>query len=199
MADTLDESGLREAVARSEALLKTARPNPEAVEPLGPQEYQAISAFDSATADASPIVRSRGVKVALDRARGRGLDASGFFETGARWTAIANSRGNFGFHRATEAGYSATMRTADGTGSGYAAVDAPRLADVDAAALAERAAKKAETSAKPRDLPPGEYPVILEPQAVADLLGLIVLSLDGRSAEEGPELLLETGRRHQGR
>jgi predicted Zn-dependent protease len=192
-ADTLDDSGLREAVARSEALLATARPNPEAVEPLGPQDYPAIAAFDPATADASPIVRSRGVKIALDRARGRGLDASGFFETGARWSAIANSKGNFGFHRATEAGYSATMRTSDGTGSGYAAVDAPRLSAVDAAALAERAAVKAETSAKPRDLPPGEYPVILEPQAVADLLGMILFSFDTRSAEEGRSYFSKPG------
>ena len=31
----------------------------------------------------------------------RGLDASGFFENGARWSAIANKKGNFGFHRST--------------------------------------------------------------------------------------------------
>ena len=85
------------------------------------------------------------------------------------------------------------MRTQDGTGSGYAAIEAPRLADVDAAALAERAAVKAETSAKPRDLPPGEYPVILEPQAVADLLGGIVFSFDARSAEEGRSYFSKPG------
>jgi predicted Zn-dependent protease len=192
-ADTIDDAGLRAAVARSEALLATAQPNPEAVEPLGPQDYPAISAFDGATADASPIVRSRGVKAALDRSRGRGLDASGFFETGASWSAIANSKGNFGFHRSTSAGYSATMRTQDGTGSGYAAIEAPRLSEVDAAALAERAAAKAETSAKPRDLPPGAYPVILEPQAVADLLGLIIFSLDTRSADEGRSYFSKPG------
>ena len=187
---------MRDAVARSEALLATARPNPEAVEPLGPQKYLSIAAFDDATADASPIVRSRGVKVALERARGRGLDASGFFETGARWSAIANSKGNFGFHRSTSAGYSATMRTADGTGSGYAAVDAPRLADVDAAALAERAAIKAETSAKPRDLPPGKYPVILEPHAVADLLVRHHLLIRRPLRRGGPQLLFQARRRH---
>jgi predicted Zn-dependent protease len=192
-ADTIDDSGLRDAVARSEALLATARSNPEAVEPLGPQDYPAIAAFDADTAGASPIVRSRGVKAALERARGRGLDASGFFETEARWSAIANSKGNFGFHSATSAGYSATMRTADGTGSGYAAIEAARIADVDAAALAERAAVKAESSAKPRELPPGAYPVILEPQAVADLLGLILFSLDGRSAEEGRSYFSKPG------
>jgi predicted Zn-dependent protease len=191
--DATDESSLREAVGRSEALMATARPNPEAVEPLGPQEYAVIPAFDTATAEASPVVRSRGVKPALERGRGRGLDASGFFETGARWSAIANSKKNFGFHPSTSAEYSATMRTSDGTGSGYAAIDAPKLADIDPAALAERAAKKAETSAQPRELPPGKYPVILEPHAVADLLGGLIFSFDSRSAEEGRSYFSKPG------
>src|SRR5271155_858913 len=63
-ADTIDDAGLRDAVARSEALLKPARVTPEAVEPLGPQKYLSIAGYDDATADASPMVRSRGVKVA---------------------------------------------------------------------------------------------------------------------------------------
>src|SRR6516165_8758110 len=36
--DALDDSGLREAVERSEALMAASRPNPEYVEGLGPQE-----------------------------------------------------------------------------------------------------------------------------------------------------------------
>ena len=192
-ADTTDETALRGAVARNEALLATARKNPEAVEPLGPQNYPAIAAFDESTAEASATVRSQGVKAALELARGRDLSASGFFETGATWSAIANSKGNFGFHRATSADYSATMRTQDGTGSGYAAIAAPRLAGVDAAALAQRAAVKAETSAKPRDLAPGEYPVILEPQAVADLLGGIVMTFNSRAADEGRSYFSKPG------
>jgi len=191
--DTTDPTGLRDAVARSEALLATARPNPEAVDPLPPQEYMSVAAYDTETANASPNVRSRGVKAALDRARDRGLDASGFFETQAHWSSIANSRGNFGFHPSTLAGYSATMRTRDGTGSGYAAIETPRLSGVDAVSLAERAAVKAETSAKPRDLAPGKYPVILEPQAVADLLGGFIRSLDGRAAEEGRSYFSKPG------
>ena len=108
--DALDDSLLREAVARSEALMAAARPDPEQVEGLGPQHYPEIPAFDEATAAAGPVRRRDGVKAALDRARGRGLDASGFFENGARWSAIANKKGNFGFHRATAAEYSSTMR-----------------------------------------------------------------------------------------
>ena len=37
--DELDDSLLREAVARSEALMAAAQPDPEQVESLGPQDY----------------------------------------------------------------------------------------------------------------------------------------------------------------
>jgi predicted Zn-dependent protease len=191
--DEIDDSSLRDAVARSEAIMASARPDPEQVDELGPQDYPPISAFDESTAGAGPIRRRDGVKAALDRARGRQLNASGFFENSARWTAIANKKGNFGFHRSTSAEYSTTMRTADGTGSGYASFVSPRLSDIDAAALAERAATKAETSARPHDLPPGRYTVILEPAAVADLLGFLTFSLNARTADEGRGFLSKPG------
>src|SRR5262249_45676127 len=111
------------------------------------------------------------------------------FETGARWGATANKKGNFGFHRVTFAEYSTTMRTADGTGSGYARSTSPRLADVQASSLAERAASKAGSSAKPRELAPGAYTVILEPEAVADLLVFLFFSLNARNADEGRSFL----------
>jgi predicted Zn-dependent protease len=187
--DELDESLLRDAVARSEALMAAARPDPEQVESLGPQDYPTIQAFNEATANASPIARRDGVKAALDEARAKRLNASGFFETGARWLAVANKKGNFGFHPASVAEYSTTMRTADGTGSGYARMSSPRLSDLDPAALAARSAIKAESSASPRELAPGAYTVILEPEAVADLLVYLLFSLNARTADEGRSFL----------
>ncbi len=191
--DELDESLLREAVARSEALMAAARPDPEQVEGLGPQNYPEIPAYDDATAACGPVRRRDGVKPALDRARDRGLNAAGFFETRASCDAIANKKGNFGFHRSTIAAYSTTMRTADGTGSGYAWFASPRVSDIDAAALAGRAAAKAESSAHPRDLPPGRYTVILEPAAVADLLMSLAFSMNARRADEGRSFLSKPG------
>src|SRR5271165_1766325 len=145
--DTLDDSLLREAVERSEALMAASRPDPEQVEGLGPQHYPEIPAYDEATALASPVQRRDGVRPALDLARNRGLNASGFFENTATSASIANKKGNFAFHRSTSAAYSVTMRTADGTGSGYAAFASPRVADIDAPVLARLAAAKAESSA----------------------------------------------------
>jgi predicted Zn-dependent protease len=192
--DLLDDASLAAAVARSEALMAAARPDPEQMPGLEPQKYPAIpAAFDEATARAGPLERRDGVKAALDRARGRSLDGSGFFETGAHWSAIANKKGNFGFHRSTRAEYSSTMRTADGTGSGYATLSSPKLSGLEPARLAERAAHKAETSAHPRELPPGRYTVILEPEAVADLLGMLAFSLNARTADEGRSFLSKPG------
>ena len=85
------------------------------------------------------------------------------------------------------------MHTADGTGSGYARLASPRISDIDAAALAGRSARKAESSAKPRDLPPGAYTVILEPAAVADLLMWLTFSLDARAADEGRSYFSKPG------
>jgi predicted Zn-dependent protease len=191
--DEIDDSALRDAVERSEALMAAARPDPEQVEGLGPQHYPEIPGFDAATTAAGPIERREGVKRALDRSRDGGLSASGFFETTARWSAIANKKGNFGFHRSTSADYSTTMRTTDATGSGYASFSSPRFSDIDAKSLADRAARKAETSARPRDLPPGRYTVILEPAAVADLLGFLGFSLNARAADEGRSFLSKPG------
>jgi predicted Zn-dependent protease len=191
--DFLDDAALRGAVARSEELMAASRPDLEAVEPLGPQKYLEIDAFDEETAAADPMKRRDAVKKALDRARADGLATSGFFETSARWSALANKKGNFGFHRSTSAEFSTTMRTPDGTGSGYAASEAPRIADIDPARLVDVAAKKAASSAHPRDLEAARYTVILEPQAVVDLLFSLVFSWNARAADEGRSFLSKPG------
>ena len=129
----------------------------------------------------------------LEAARGGRLNGSGFFETEATWSAIANKKGLFGFHRATEASYSTTMRTEDGTGSGWAGTTSPRFADILARDLAATAAKKAADSAHPRDIEPGKYTVILEPQAVADLLAGLGFAFSARSADEGRSYFSKPG------
>ncbi len=193
--DELDDSLLREAVARSKALMAAARPDPELIESLGPQRYPVIPAFDDSTAAAGPIQRRDGVKAALDRARGRGLDASGFFENGARWSAIANKKGNFGFHQATHAEYSTTMRTADGTGSGYARLGSPRLSEIDPAALAERAAqgRVVGTAARSTAGCLHRHPRARGGRRSAGFPDLLAQCPDRR---RGPQLPLEARRRH---
>ena len=192
-ANDLDADALKKAVALSEDLMRAATPDPEFVEGLTPQAYPEIRSFHDDTARAGALEHRPGVKAALDEARARTLTASGFSETLVTASAIANKKGNFGFHVGSTARYSTTMRTADGTGSGWAGFESPRFGDVKAAGLAARAAKKAQASAAPRELPPGAYTVILEPRAVADLLGTLFISLTRRTVDEGRSFLSRPG------
>ncbi|HSB63001.1 MAG TPA: metallopeptidase TldD-related protein [Thermoanaerobaculia bacterium] len=193
-ANDLDPESLRKAVDLSEELMRSATPDPESVEGLGPQSYPEIHSFHQATARAGALEHRPAVKAALDEARARKLTASGFSEASLTTSAIANKKGNFGFHEGTKASYSTTMRTADGTGSGWAGFESPRFGDLKATDLAARAARKALASASPKELPPGAYTVILEPRAVADLLGTFFFSsMSRRQVDEGRSFLSKPG------
>jgi predicted Zn-dependent protease len=65
--------------------------------------------------------------------------------------------------------------------TGWAQAQSPRIGDIDAEAMAKRAADKAVASANPLELPPGKYTVILEPAAVLDLLGYLWYQFAGTS------------------
>lgn len=186
LTNDLSQDGLREAVTRAEATRSVTPPDPEAVELLPPQDYPVVDKHDDRAAAARAADRVSGVKAALREAKGRRLTAAGFFETTAAWRAIGNSRGNFGWARETGTGFTATMRTQDGTGSGWAEAFAPRFDAVDPLAVVRRAARKGAESARPRPLAPGDYTVILEPAAVAALLQTLQFgSLSARAADEG--------------
>jgi predicted Zn-dependent protease len=85
------------------------------------------------------------------------------------------------------------MRTDDGTGSGWAGLEAPDFAAIPAAEIARRAAKKAQDSAKPRDLEPGRYTVVFEPRAVNDLVENLTNGLSRRAADEGRSFFSKPG------
>ncbi|MBI2877534.1 MAG: TldD/PmbA family protein [Candidatus Tectomicrobia bacterium] len=180
------DAALERAMKRAAELARVLPPDPEYVGPLPPQPYLKIDAYDEATAKFSAADRLPGVRAVVEPAAEQGLNASGFFVNSATVQCIANQAGNFGYHRSSNAFFSATVRTADGTGSGWAEDSSVRASEVDARALAARALKKAKDSAGPTALDPGDYTVILEPAAVADFIGFnFVLGLSARAAEEG--------------
>jgi predicted Zn-dependent protease len=192
-ASDTDAASLERAVRRSEEILALVPESPEWVDGLGPQSYPAIEAYDAATAGAGPVARGEAAGAALAAARAAKLDASGFLSTDVTAAAIANRKGLFGFHRSTEASFSTTMRTPDGTGSGWAGRSATRLADLRPPDVAAAAAKKALSSAQPAPLDPGRTTVILEPQAVADLLQTMLGGLQARAADEGRSVFSKPG------
>jgi len=184
---------LKKAVARSEQLMHSAAPDAEYMEDLGPQQYPEVHAFNEETASATALDRRAGIQQAMEISRARKLKCSAFVQTTSRWSAIANKRKNFGFFASTQATFTSTARTQDATGSGWAGGASPRLLDISTQSIVERAAKKAESSANPRALDPGKYTVVLEPQAVADLMPNLLFSFSRRIADQGKSFLSKPG------
>jgi predicted Zn-dependent protease len=105
------------------------------------------------------------------------LTAAGIFSSAETVEGIFNSRGLSNWHTQTSAEISITMLAPDS--SGWQKFNSPDVANLNAQALAEIAAKKAVESANPREIPAGKYTVILEPSAVLDMAGFMFFDFGG--------------------
>jgi predicted Zn-dependent protease len=85
----------------------------------------------------------------------------------------------------TQAQCSMTVRDPQGTGSGWAGLSSYDWSKINSSELAERALDKCVRSRNPVSLEPGRYTVILEPQAVADLIEILIASFSRGDAESG--------------
>ena len=191
--ETTDEA-LERAVRRAEDMAALTPANPEYVEPLGPQHYPQIRAFDQLTAAARSADLLGAVRNTIQSATEKHLKSFGFYDLNTSGMAIANNNGLFGYHQATSADYSVTARTLDGTGSGWADSQSIRLAEVETQRVSSSALDRAVRSQNPKRLEPGKYTVILEPAALQEMLGYMTYGLDTRAAEEGRSFLSKKGR-----
>jgi predicted Zn-dependent protease len=188
------DASLERAVRQSEALAKLAPDDPESMPPLGPQQYEKITTYFESTGNLGPEGRAESARVAIEPCRAAGdLKAAGFLQTGIGAGAVGNSKGLFAYQSGTSANYTLTVRTTDGTGSGWAGADHPDWSRLDIKAVAQHAIEKARSSRNPVAVEPGRYTVILEPQAVGDLVQLLAFALDARSADEGRSAFSKQG------
>src|SRR5262249_55097555 len=94
-----DDKSIRDAVKRSEELATLSPPNPERIEPVGPQKYPELENFGESTASARNEAFIPHIRAIIEAAKGKDLVAAGFFERASGAVAIANKRGNFGYGR----------------------------------------------------------------------------------------------------
>ena len=188
------DAGLERAVRQSEALAKLAPDDPEAMPLLGPQQYENLNTYFDSTGKLGPDGRAEAARLAIDPCKSAGdLKAAGFLQTGIGAGAVGNNKGLFAYQSGTSSNYTLTVRTADGTGSGWAGADHPDWAQVDVKRVAQQAIEKARMSRNPVAIEPGRYTVILEPQAVGDLVQLLAFALGARSADEGRSAFSKQG------
>jgi predicted Zn-dependent protease len=122
-----------------------------------------------------------------------GVQLTGFYDTGGSSITYATSAGCFRHGFEGKASFSSTaILEPGGAGVGSALV---LNGDLDASEIQEvgrTAILKAKTSRRPHSLDPGEYPVLLEPRAVGDLLMFMAWAgLGGRPFLDGSSFLSE--------
>jgi predicted Zn-dependent protease len=98
--------------------------------------------------------------------------------TSSLWIGVANSNGVYAEHRSTTADVSTVVMS--GEASGWSQNTHWRLNSIDTESLADEALTKVRRGLGPTDFEAGDYPVILDPYATADLLEM--LAFDGMSA-----------------
>ncbi len=179
----LDEASLAAAAREATEIAKLVPANPERMPELGPQEYP--SPKSRIITLPSPAERAQAAKKVTEQARAAGLIATGFIECRAGATALANSKGLFAYDSSAVVTMTATVRTPDGTGSGWACSDGDTFADIDAQRVGAVATDKALKSRGPVAVEPGRYVTILEPTAAGNLIQNIAGAMQARSADEG--------------
>jgi PmbA protein len=151
-------------------------------------KYQKLTTFDKATARCTPMQRAKTVKTVIAEASKAGLTIAGAYSTSSGEIAIVNSRGLSAYQPVTAAAIN--MVTMSDTSSGYASAVSRRVSGIDFKALAKTAVEKCKLSQNPQALEPGEYEVILEPAAVAEVMEwLNYIGFGSKTFQQGTSFL----------
>jgi len=193
----LDDVSLESAVRaaeRSATLAPVTRRLPPVHPPMPKPARPKTAIWSDATYAVTPEVRGEAARTLIEPAEAKGMSSAGYLEMHAGSHAMLSSERmgstpapwDVPYAAWTQAQCSMTVRDKEGSGSGWAGLSSYDWSKIDAPALAARALEKCIASQHPVALEPGRYTVILEPQAVAELIAIMETSMgrNGRQAAE---------------
>ena len=168
--DTSD-AALEAAARRAEriARLLPEQPQSDLIGRLTKEPVPEPSLFFDATYQLDAEKRAEAAVTLARSAANAGMLSSGYIQVSAHAIAMIDTLGHTRYCPYTTARFSVTVRSPDGTGSGWAGVDWPDWGRINGEELAALALDKCRTSRNPVRVEPGRYTTILEPQAVCDL------------------------------
>jgi PmbA protein len=153
--------------------------------PIGAARDGGPQGHDPSTAELDPSDGGAALSEVFGLARRHGVSAHGIWSAAEQERAVATASGHAAVDRTTDA-YMKVICISPGGRSGYAARTAVSAGALQPERLAERAAAKAAVPGDPAELPPGEYPVVMEPHATGWLLDLLGdTALNGLAHAEG--------------
>ena len=181
----LDDASLERAVRDSESLARLSPENPEYLPEPAAQTYRDVSGYYPSTGDLTTEDRARSASLVLERSKAANTIAAGFIDVFAGSEAVANKNGLFAYHSSTGVASTLTVRTPDGSSSGWAGDEGADWTTIESDRIATDALAKCQAWRGKTTLEPGAYEAVLEPTAVGMLMLRMMNAFDARSAEEG--------------
>lgn len=180
----VDDGSIKEMLTKAVEIARVQPENPDFKSLPAPQDAGELENYVSRTASFGPKERARAVEPITRGAKENSLRAFGAFTNGVSEVAIGNSLGVFAYNIGTDA-YVNTVVMGD-TGSGYAQAASRDVSEINTEKIATTAVEKALKSASPIDMPEGEYTVVLEEDAVAEMIEFLgYIGLGALSFQEG--------------
>ena len=189
----IEDDSLAEAVRRSEALARLAPENPEYLHELDQQQYSTVNGYHAATGGVSPDSLAEAMAHAIRSAQTAESVAAGYIDVRSGSQAVATSNGLFAHHAATGVASTLTVRTPDGSSSGWAGDEAGDWTNIETERIAADAVRKCLEWRDKTSLRPGRYDVVLEPTAAGMLMLRMTGAFDARSADEGRSFFSKAG------
>lgn len=181
---------VRRALGVAERLAKLQADDPDFVALPSPTAFVAARTFFPETAQCSPLRRAEAVETLARTAASAELAAYGSFATETNEIAVANSLGVRAYNCSTTAYLRTVMMSSRHLGTGYADFLSRDIDDINPQALGEEAADRCCLSEHARELPTGEYEVVLTPYAVSDMVRFLgYLGFTASALAEGRSFL----------
>ncbi|MCK5841052.1 MAG: TldD/PmbA family protein, partial [Candidatus Sabulitectum sp.] len=181
----IDIHALSGIASEARALLETSSSDPEYMSPVpAGQVYPMIEeAWDEFTSECPATPRMEAVGKVIDAAEAEGLTVAGICGMHSEQVALATSTGNLVAHRSTSAELSFTMDK--GLASSYIDLSGTAWSDLRVDEAIATVAEQTRLNENAVEIEPGDYKIILEPQATWNLLMFLPWIMNARIADEG--------------
>ena len=178
----LGRSSVKTCLERAISLARVQRPNEAFVSLPDPKPIPEIETYSKNISSLTPARKAKTIKSLLMLLKEKGFYASGAFSSGGVELAVVNSLGVEAYQKYSDLFFH--VIAGDGRGTGYASFVSRNPDQFDVDALAQEALLKA-SGGEPVPVKAGEYEVILESQAVSELLSFLgYLGLNALAVQE---------------
>ncbi|MBA4319864.1 MAG: hypothetical protein C0412_15810 [Flavobacterium sp.] len=169
--NNMDEVSIRKTVDNACGIAKLSREDKDFKSLPNPTKTEKVKSFYPETQSFGPIDREQEIEKIINKSSENNLTASGAFSSGVNELVVANSLGIFEYIKSTDSSLNIVVLSP--TSSGYSFGISRNIRDIDSERLTEIACQKAILSQNPIEINPGEYEVVLEEQAVNEMIAYL--------------------------